>query len=106
MNHARLDDMTKGWFVGAFSPTAFATENCEVAVKYYNAGDYEASHYHKIATEITLILSGTVRMLGKEWGAGDIIVLQPGETTDFEALTAAINVVVKTPGALNDKFVV
>lgn len=104
MNHARLEDMTKGWFVGQFSPTAHMTQNCEVAVKHYKAGDFEAAHYHKIATEITLVISGRVRMAGKEWTAGDIIVLAPGEPTDFEALTDAVNVVVKTPGALNDKF--
>jgi quercetin dioxygenase-like cupin family protein len=105
MKHARLDDMTKGWFVGAFSPTACSTDACEVAVKYYKAGDHEAPHFHKIATETTLILSGTVLMAGQEWGPGDIIVMEPGDITGFEALTDAVNVVVKTPGALNDKYI-
>lgn len=103
MKHFRLDDMFKGWFVGGFSPTAFATEGCEVAVKYYSAGDYEGLHHHKIATEITLVLSGKVRMVGKTWVEGDIIVLDPGTATDFKALTDAINVVVKVPGVLDDK---
>jgi hypothetical protein len=53
-----------------------------------------------------MVLSGRVRMCNKEWEAGDIIVLSPGEVTDFEALTDAINVVVKTPGALHDKFLI
>lgn len=104
MIHARLEDMVKGWFVGGFTPTAYQTEACEVAVKYYKIGDYEAAHFHKIATEITLVLSGRVRMAGCEWEAGDIIVLKPGEKTDFEALTDAVNVVVKVPGAMNDKY--
>ncbi|WP_165720416.1 hypothetical protein [Bordetella trematum] len=106
MNHANLKDMVKGWFVGGFTPTALDTQACEVAVKQYRSGDYEGRHYHKIATEVTLILSGRVRMAGKEWGEGEIIVLSPGEVTDFEALTDAVNVVVKVPGALNDKFIV
>lgn len=104
MKHARLDDMVKGWFVGGFTPTACATEACEVAVRYYRAGDKEEMHHHKVATEVTLVLSGRVRMADNEWGAGDIVVLSPGEATDFEALTDAVNVVVKTPGALNDKY--
>jgi len=106
MKHFSLDQMVKGWFVGGFEPTALSTEACEVAVKHYKAGDYESSHYHKVATEITVIVSGEVEMCGKKWGAGDIIVLSPGEITDFRALTDAVNVVVKSPGALNDKFVV
>lgn len=104
MKTAHLDDMIKGWFVGAFSPTAHHSEACEVAVKRYKAGDKEDAHFHKIATETTLILSGTVIMCGREWHAGDIIVIEPGDVTSFEAVTDAVNVVVKTPGALNDKY--
>ena len=48
MKHYRLDDMTKGWFVGAFTPTVVDTPHCEVAIKHYAAGDYEAAHHHKI----------------------------------------------------------
>ncbi len=104
MNHYRLEDMVKGWFVGPFLPTAFATNACEVAVKKYLAGEFEAVHYHKIATEITLILSGEVKMLNTVWRSGDIIVLQPGITTSFEALSDTVNVVVKVPGVLDDKY--
>ena len=104
MNTGKLQDMFKGWFVGDFDPSLLRTEACEVAVKTYKAGDSEELHHHKVATEVTLILSGRVRMCGKEWGAGDIIVLEPGEATDFVALTDAVNVVVKTPGAKNDKY--
>ena len=104
MNTGKLQDMFKGWFVGDFDPSLLRTEACEVAVKTYKAGDSEELHHHKVATEVTLILSGRVRMCGKEWGEGDIIVLEPGEATDFVALTDAVNVVVKTPGAKNDKY--
>lgn len=106
MKTYRLEDMTGGWFVGQFSPTALHTDGAEVAVKSYPAGAYEEKHLHKVATEVTLVLSGRVRMAGKEWVAGDIIVLSPGEATDFEAITDAVNVVVKSPGVLNDKYLV
>lgn len=104
MKTGNLQDMVKGWFVGNFEPTILATDACEVAVKSYKAGDREDRHHHKVATEVTLILKGRVRMCGQEWGEGSIIVLEPGEATDFEALTDAVNVVVKTPGASNDKY--
>ena len=104
MNTGKLQDMFKGWFVGDFDPSLLKTDACEVAVKSYKAGDREELHHHKVATEVTLILSGRVRMCGKEWGEGDIVVLEPGEATDFVALTDAVNVVVKTPGAKNDKY--
>ena len=50
-------------------------------------------------------MSGRVRMAGREWGAGDVVVLAPGEATAFRALTEAVTVVVKVPGQLDDKFV-
>jgi mannose-6-phosphate isomerase-like protein (cupin superfamily) len=104
MKSARLEHMVKGWFVGGFAPVAHHSDGCEVALKHYRAGEREGLHHHKVATEITLVVSGRVRMAGREWSAGDIVVLAPGEATDFEALTDAVNVVVKTPGALDDKY--
>jgi quercetin dioxygenase-like cupin family protein len=97
-------DMIKGWFVGGFTPTALATEAAEVGVKTYAAGASEERHYHKIAHEITMIQSGRVRMNGVEYSSGDIIVIAPGESTDFVVLEDTVTVVVKVPGALNDKY--
>lgn len=104
MKHARLENMVKGWFVGDFSPAALRTDACEVAVKHYKAGDQETLHHHKVGTEVTLIVSGRVRMAGQEWGPGDIVVLEPSEATSFEALTDATNVVIKTPSVVGDKY--
>lgn len=106
MKTAKLDQMVKGWFIGNFEPTLYATNGVEVAVKQYRAGDCEQAHYHKIATEFTVVLSGRVRMNGAEYSQGDIVVIEPGEAADFEALEDSANVVVKIPGANNDKYVV
>ena len=104
MKSFHLDDMVKGWFVGGFSPVAYSTSECEVAIKRYKSGDYESAHHHRVATEITVVISGQIRMVGKEWIAGDIIVLDPGTVTDFEALTDTVSVVVKVPSAPKDKY--
>lgn len=46
-------------------------------------------------------------MNGIEYGAGSIITMEPNEVTDFECLEdGTVNVVVKIPGANNDKYVV
>ncbi len=105
MKTARLEDMVKGWFVGNFEPSLLKTNDVEVAVKSYNKGDYEEKHYHKIATEITVVTSGRVKMNGVEYNKGDIIIIEPMEEADFEALDDNTqNVVVKYPGANNDKY--
>lgn len=104
MKTARLDDMTKGWFVGNFTPTLFNTNDVEVAVKEYKKGQKEARHHHKIATEITVVISGKIRMNDIVYLKGDIIVMYPNEAADFEALEDTISAVVKIPGANNDKY--
>jgi quercetin dioxygenase-like cupin family protein len=82
------------------------SEAVEVAVKYYRAGDHEAAHYHKIATEWTVITAGEVEMNGQRYIAGDIIVMEPGEPTDFKAITDAATTVVKMPCVKKDKYLV
>lgn len=104
MKAAKLCDMTRGWFVGAFEPSVVQTELCEAAVKHFKAGDKEEAHFHKIATETTVVISGEVRMFKQIWRTGDIVVAEPGDITSFEALTEAVLAVVKTPGVLNDKY--
>ena len=104
MKISKLSKMKKGWFVGDFDPTLIQTQVAEVAVKHYKKGDSEECHYHKIATEITVIISGKVRMNGVEYHPGDIITINPNESTDFEALEDAVNTVVKIPGIKNDKY--
>ncbi len=104
MNQEKLSSMIKGWFVGDFEPTLVKTQDVEVAVKRYNAGDAEDWHYHKIAKEITVVISGEIEMNGKRFVKDDIVIMEPGEGTDFKAITDAVNVVVKIPGAKNDKY--
>jgi quercetin dioxygenase-like cupin family protein len=104
MRKLNINDMIRGWFVGDFEPTALKTQNCEVSYRSYKAGDSESKHYHKIATELTVITSGKVLMNGVEYSEGDIVVIEPGDITDFQALTDATNVVVKVPGAKDDKY--
>ncbi len=106
MYSAKLDTMVKGWFVGNFSPSLYPTNDVEVAVKRYQKGESDKAHFHKIATEITVIISGKVRMFDKEWNSGDIVVAEPGDATAFTALEDSVNVVVKIPGANDDKYLV
>jgi hypothetical protein len=100
----KLEDMVKGWFIGNFEPSLFKTNDVEVGIKKYSAGDYENSHYHKIATEFTVIISGSVEMNGVQYFENEIIKINPGIKTNFKAITDVITVVVKMPGANNDKY--
>ena len=102
----KLKDFFKGWVVGNFEPSLFKTDDFEVAVKKYKRGDYEEKHYHKIATEITIIAEGSVRMNGELYSTGDVITIEPGEATDFKVLHDTTTTVIKFPCVEGDKYLV
>lgn len=107
MDAYHLDSMIKGWFIGDFTPSLYQTKDFEVAIKHYSEGDSEGRHVHKIATEYTAVVSGRVLMNGKEYKAGDIVVIHPGESTDFHSLEDdTVNVVVKVPCIKSDKYLI
>jgi mannose-6-phosphate isomerase-like protein (cupin superfamily) len=106
VNVHKLDEMLRGWFVGDFEPTVYRTSDVEVAVKRYVPGDREECHVHKVASELTVVVTGRVRMGGVELGPGDIVELRPGEPSDFLALTEATVVAVKLPAVAGDKYLV
>lgn len=97
------DNMKGGWFVGNFDPCVLKTESAEVGVKTYKAGEINAMHYHLCSTEVTMIISGKCRMSDYRLTAGDIIVIEPGEKSDFEAITDCTLVVYKSTSVAGDK---
>lgn len=104
MRVAKVGEMTKGWFIGDFEPTLWQTQDVEVAVKFYRAGDAEAAHFHRVATEFTVVAAGVIEMNSIRYGVGDIVVMEPGDVADFRAITDATTTVVKIPGAPHDKY--
>ncbi len=106
MQTFKLGDMVGGWLVGNFQPTAFSTSACEVGFKHHHKGEPWPKHYHAIATEINCVLRGIISINDKVFRAGDIFVIEPREVTQAEFLTDCELIVVKVPGALNDKFIV
>ena len=105
MEKYKLADMTKGWFVGDFEPTVIRTNDCEVGVKRYSSGTKEAAHYHKEAEELTIVISGRVRMNNDIFEEGDIIKVLRDEIIEFEALEDSITVVYKSISVVGDKYI-
>ena len=104
MKTAHLDDMTRGWLVGDFSPSLYRTQAVEVAVQRRRAGERDPRHFHKIATEIVVVVTGRAAMNGVVLGPGDIAVAGPGEPMELEALAdGTATVCVKITGPRGDK---
>jgi quercetin dioxygenase-like cupin family protein len=99
-----LDDMTGGWFVGNFEPTAFKSLKAEVCYIKHAKGERPRPHYHLIAPEITLVLRGKVQINEHIFTEGDIFVVEPGESVAPYLLEDTEVVVVKIPSVPGDKY--
>lgn len=103
MDQYRIEDFINGWIVGNFSPSLYKNEGFEVGFKTYKCGDTERAHFQLVATEITIVTQGTVRIAGLTYGPGDIIVIHPSEVADFESITDSGLVCIKFPSLPADK---
>ena len=100
----KMKDMTGGWFVGDFEPSAIKTKEFEVCYKCHAKGEQWPTHYHKVATEISFVISGKMTIQGQLLQEGDIFVLEPNEVADPVFLEDCCLVVVKTPSVIGDKY--
>ena len=95
--------MKGGWFVVNFEQTAFKTKDCEVAyVKHFKDQEWE-KHFHKIATEITFIIKGKIKINDTIFSSGDIFVIEPNEIADPKFLEDSEVIIVKLPSNTSDK---
>ena len=102
MLHAALDrDKPKGWFYGPWN------SNVPIPVGYANEGINE-KHVHRQMYEIYLVACGssTAEVNGERvmLRAGDVLVVEPGETHTFlESSADYLHFVIQTPFVKGDK---
>lgn len=99
-----IEKYKRGWLVGDFEPALIRNKDVEVALKYYEAGDVEEEHVHRIATEFTVVVDGVIEMNGKPYMVGEIIEVKPGEYNRFKSITNSCVLAIKTPSVIGDKY--
>ena len=103
MKRYKLSDTgARGWFIGDFEGAVHRTKDFEVTYQK-NPRSQTASHIHKLAYEITLVISGRQICNGEIFTAGDICILEPGDISQIEYLEETEVVTIKTPSVPNDK---
>lgn len=105
MKTYKIDDFKLGWFVGDFSPAIINSPFVEVAYHTHKVGDKPVSHYHKLATEITVVVEGSLKINNKTFHEGDIFVIEPFEVSEAEILADCKLIVVKSPSIPKDKYI-
>ena len=103
MIHQSLDkERAKGWFVGPWNSTV------PIPVGYANEGINDL-HYHTQMFEIYLVARGTstavVNQQSIELQAGDMLVIEPGESHTFcHSSDDYFHFVIQTPFVPGDKI--
>lgn len=105
MKKFNLNNFVRGWLIGDFDPAIIKTESFEFGLKKYKKGDKENKHYHAVADEITVIVSGKFKMNDEILETDDVVWIFPNEAVDFECLEDGATAVIKKPSVKNDKYV-
>ena len=84
------DSGARGWFIGDFDGAVHRTKDFEVTYQKNPRGQ-TASHIHKLAYEITLVISGCQICNCQMFVAVDICILEPGDISKIEYLEEKIN---------------
>ncbi len=103
MFKSSLNEYKNGWLLGNFSPAVVHTKDFEICIKTFKIGEGEASHFQLVATEVTVVLTGQVRMGEIVLAEDEILVVEPGEVVDLEALTDCKVLGIKFPSLPEDK---
>jgi quercetin dioxygenase-like cupin family protein len=101
-----IKDFTKGWIVGDFEPTIYKNPHVEVAHHFHEKGFVGEKHTHKIGTELSYIVRGSLIASGHTLSSGQMFIYYPNEIACVEFLEDTDLVVIKWPSASNDKYLV
>jgi quercetin dioxygenase-like cupin family protein len=104
MKSHKLDDFYRGWFIGNFDPSVLKTDNFEVGLLTHKQGEHWPKHYHAIATEYNLLVSGKMIIKETTIEPGDIFIIEPNEIADPIFLEDCKVLCIKTPSVPGDKY--
>lgn len=99
-----INNMFRGWFIGNFEPSVLKTKDFEVGLLTHKQGEQWPKHYHAIATEYNLLVSGKMIIKETMIEPGDIFVIEPNEIADPSFLEDCTVLCVKVPSIPGDKY--
>lgn len=100
----QLENFWNGWFIGDFEPSLARTKDVEVSVMKHEKDAKIPKHYHQLAIEYNVLISGSMVVNGWTMGPGDMFVFEKSEVSDCVVLEDTTLVVVKLPSVIGDKY--
>jgi len=101
-----LKNFVRGWFIGNFEPTILKTKDFEIGIAHHKKGEDWPKHYHKLAEEFNVLISGKMQIGETILNPNDIFVIEKMEAIKPHFLEDCTVLVVKTPSVPGDKYIV
>lgn len=99
----RISDFTRGWFIGNFEPSLLKSD-FEVGLRWNDRDNKEDRHYHKRTTEYVVFAGGMHRLNDRLYSDGEMLVITPYISTDYECLEPGYCLTVKDISDPKDKY--
>lgn len=98
-----ISTMTRGWFIGDFSPSVLRTTQFEVGLMSHTKGEPYAAHLHSQLDEYNVLVSGKMMINNELLEEGSIFIIKKGMLTKAEFLEDCKIVCIKQPSLPSDK---
>lgn len=99
----KKSDLRKFWLVGNFDKSVLKTDKFELGVCYLNKGFIEKPHYHRLSSEINILLSGHMIVNGTSLHSGAIFVFAPSDVSNAYVVEDSLVVVARDGSYPGDK---
>jgi quercetin dioxygenase-like cupin family protein len=106
MKTGKLSEHNRGWIIGHFEQSLLRTTDFEVAVQTHKKGEHWPAHYHKVATEYNVLISGRMNVCDTDLVAGDTFIIEPNEVAAPIFYEDCTIMCVKVPSVPGDKYLV
>lgn len=104
MKLKKLSDFHRGWIVGNFDPALVKTADIEIGILTHKKGEHWPKHYHKLAVEWNVLISGKMEINGWPINSGDIFIIERNEVSEPTFLEDCTILVFKIPSVPGDKY--
>ena len=100
----RIENMTRGWLIGDFSPSILRTSDFEVAYLHHKQDEKWPAHIHNIANEYNVLIRGSMKLNNELLSQGDIFIVKKGMMTKAKFLEDCEILCIKVPSIPSDKM--
>lgn len=103
MEITHLNEFTKGWFIGNFTPSLVQTPFIEVGIVKHKQAEYWPVHKHIASDEVNVLLEGSMTLNKIPLYKNHIFKINKDENSSVEFLTDCSILVIRIPNFKGDK---